>query len=77
MVLPFALSSQSTTNRYLVCGAESASLYLQVTSVDAEKGEVACVAQNEAVLEGLLTVFHVERSSHELCNVQNNLPILR
>lgn len=62
--------------RYLVCGAESASLYLQVTSVDFAKGEVVCIAQNEATLEGLLTVFHVERSSHELCNLQNTLPVL-
>jgi pyruvate kinase len=40
------------------------------------KGEVTCVAQNDAVLDGLLTVFHMERSSHELSNVQNTLPVL-
>ena len=34
--------------------------------------EVVCVAQNDAVLEGLLTVFHVERSddTEVMVNVQ-------
>ena len=100
--------------RYLVCGADVASLYLEVEAVEGTcvcvcvracvcvdrcgtcgrpvslllpstlvsplplpflpstvspspmcptGTEVTCVAQNDAVLEGLLTVFHVERSS--------------
>lgn len=35
-----------------------------------------CVANNDAVLDGLLTVFHAERSSEGLSNVQNHLPML-
>ncbi len=35
-----------------------------------------CVAKNNAVLEGLLTVYHVERSTNALVNVQNTLPLL-
>lgn len=38
--------------------------------------DVVCVAKNEALLDGLLTVFHVERSSDELLNLQNDLPLL-
>ncbi|KAG1656689.1 hypothetical protein FOA52_007259 [Chlamydomonas sp. UWO 241] len=60
--------------RYLVCGAESASLYLQVTSVEAS-GDVLCVAQNEATMEGMLTLFHVERSVFGVSNRQNTLPL--
>lgn len=60
--------------RYLVCGADSASLYLEVTEVVGT--EVICQAKNDAVLDGLLTVFHVERSIDTLANVQNELPLL-
>ncbi|GIL75743.1 hypothetical protein Vretimale_15284 [Volvox reticuliferus] len=60
--------------RYLVCGADSASLYLEV--VDVQGDDVVCVAKNDAVLDGLLTVFHAERSSEGLSNVQNDLPLL-
>lgn len=38
--------------------------------------DVICVAKNDAVLDGLLTVFHAERSSAGLSNVQNELPVL-
>lgn len=38
--------------------------------------DVVCVARNDALLDGLLTVFHVERSSDELLNLQNDLPLL-
>ncbi len=38
--------------------------------------DVFCVAKNNAVLEGLLTVFHTERSTDTLLNVQNTLPLL-
>ncbi len=67
--------SRSILSRYLASGGESSSLYLQVQEV---KGtEVICVAQNESVLEGLLCVFHAERSRGDgLSNVQNELPIL-
>jgi pyruvate kinase len=47
--------------RYLVSGADSASLYLRVEEVVGGT-DVVCTAQNDAVLDGLLTVFHVERS---------------
>ncbi len=39
--------------------------------------DIHCVANNAAVLEGLLCVFHVERSSgNGLSNTQNELPLL-
>lgn len=38
-------------------------------------GEVICKANNDASLGGLVTVFHVERSSGSLENVQNTLPV--
>lgn len=39
--------------------------------------DVFCIAQNSAVLEGLLCVFHAERShGGDLLNVQNELPLL-
>lgn len=60
--------------RYLVCGADSASLYMEVTEVT--ETDVICRAQNDAVLDGLLTVYHVERSSDQLLNLQNDLPLL-
>lgn len=37
--------------------------------------EVVCIARNEAVLGGLLTVFHTERSVSSLTNLQNELPV--
>lgn len=61
--------------RYLVSGADQASLYIKVESV--ENGtDVVCVAQNDATLDGLLTIFHVERSADGLSNAQNDLPLL-
>ena len=47
---------------------------MQVESVTKE--DVTCVARNSAELDGLLTVFHTERSTDALQNVQNDLPIL-
>lgn len=35
-----------------------------------------CHAHNDAVLDGLLTVFHTERSTSSLLNVQNDMGIL-
>ncbi len=40
------------------------------------KEDVSCTARNSADLDGLLTVFHTERSANTLQNVQNDLPIL-
>ena len=60
--------------RYLVTGADSSSLYLTVE--DVTPTEVICTAGNNAVLDGLLTVFHLERSAEGLSNLQNDLPAL-
>eukprot|EP00890_Picochlorum_soloecismus_P002397 jgi/Picsp_1/3158/NSC_05998-R1_pyruvate kinase len=60
--------------RYLVTGSETSSLFLEVEEVTAT--EVICVAKNNAVLDGLLTIFHQERSSEGLSNLQNDLPCL-
>ncbi|MEW5318442.1 MAG: hypothetical protein WDW38_009663, partial [Sanguina aurantia] len=38
--------------------------------------DIICRALNNAHLNGLLTVFNVERSDHELASMQNTLPIL-
>jgi pyruvate kinase len=46
----------------------------QIESV--AKEDITCVARNSAQLDGLLTVFHTERSTDALQNVQNDLPIL-
>ena len=46
----------------------------QVTGVSGT--EVYCTANNDATLGGLLTVFHTERSSDSLTNVQNSLPVI-
>jgi hypothetical protein len=40
--------------RYLVCGADSASLYLRVLQVEGQ--DIICEAQNSAVMDGLMTV---------------------
>lgn len=60
--------------RYLVCGADQASLYLTVKEVQGT--EILCEAKNDAELDGLLTVFHIERSNDTLLNVQNENPLL-
>jgi pyruvate kinase len=60
--------------RYLVTGADESSLFLEVVAV--EGGEVVCEAKNGAVLDGLLTIFHQERSATALSNLQNDLPAL-
>eukprot|EP00882_Tetradesmus_deserticola_P000941 GHRQ01001021.1.p1 GENE.GHRQ01001021.1~~GHRQ01001021.1.p1 ORF type:complete len:630 (+),score=269.85 GHRQ01001021.1:216-2105(+) len=59
--------------RYLGAGSDSASLYLTVQRV--EDGDIICKAQNGAVMDGLMTVFHMERSTDSLHNLQNNLPL--
>eukprot|EP00798_Chlamydomonas_sp_ICE-L_P008473 gene8473-4834_t len=79
MYAKFHLMAQKGDNiqiaRYLVSGAESSSLYLTVT--DVVDTEVHVIAQNDALLEGLLCVFHAERSGGGgVANIQNELPLL-
>ena len=38
--------------------------------------DVVCTANGNSELDGLLTVFHTERSSNSLANKQNDLPVL-
>ena len=47
---------------------------VQVDEVKSD--EVICTSHNSAQLDGLLTVFHTERSADSLQNIQNDLPIL-
>lgn len=47
---------------------------MQVDDVDGD--EVQCTANTNANLDGLVTVFHTERSPDALNNVQNDLPIM-
>jgi pyruvate kinase len=54
---------QLFVGRYLVNGAETSSLYLEVTAVDAATGAIACVALNDATLSGQLTIIHSDASS--------------
>jgi pyruvate kinase len=60
--------------RYLVTGAENSSLFMEVEEVNAT--EVICLAKNGCHLDGLLTIFHQERSTEGLSNLQNDLPCL-
>lgn len=46
----------------------------QVDSVNGP--DVVCVANNDTTLDGLLTIFHTERSVEGVSNMQNRLPIL-
>lgn len=43
---------------------------------EVKSDEVMCTSRNSAQLDGLLTVFHTERSADTLQNIQNDLPIL-
>lgn len=55
--------------RYLVCGSDSASLYLSVQQV--VDRDIVCVAQNSAVMDGLLTVstwLCTHAHTHTHCN---------
>lgn len=60
--------------RYLVTGSEDSSLYVKVDKIEGD--DVYCTANNHANLDGLVTIFHTERSSDTLNNVQNDLPIM-
>lgn len=43
---------------------------------DIQGDNVICTANNHANLDGLVTIFHTERSPDTLNNVQNDLPIM-
>lgn len=60
--------------RYLVTGSEDSSLYVKVDDIQGD--DVICTANNHANLDGLVTIFHTERSPDTLNNVQNDLPIM-
>ncbi|KAL4856094.1 Pyruvate kinase 2 [Chlorella vulgaris] len=60
--------------RYLTTGADESSVFLNVIEVSGS--EVVCTAASDAVLDGLLMVFHLERSGESLSNLQNDLPAL-
>ncbi|GMH36554.1 hypothetical protein BSKO_04422 [Bryopsis sp. KO-2023] len=62
-------------SRYLVTGADAASLYFKVVEINGE--DVICEAQSTAELDGLLTVYHMERNPYgQIDNTQNELPLL-
>lgn len=48
--------------------------HMQVEEIQGDN--VVCTAANHATLDGLVTIFHTERSSDVLNNVQNDLPIM-
>ncbi|PSC76198.1 pyruvate kinase [Micractinium conductrix] len=60
--------------RYLATGADESSVFLTVDAVNGN--EVVCSANSDAILDGLLMVFHTERSGESLSNLQNDLPVL-
>ena len=60
--------------RYLVSGADESSLYLEVNSVDG--CNVRCTAQNDAVMDGLLTVTHHSANESDMMSMQADLPVL-
>jgi pyruvate kinase len=70
MVMP---GDQLYIGRYLVTGADAASLYLEVKSKT--DTEITCVALNDAELGGLLTIFHMERNVAGILNKQNQQPL--
>ena len=43
---------------------------------DIQGDDVICTANNHDNLDGLVTIFHTERSPDTLNNVQNDLPIM-
>ena len=60
--------------RYLVSGADESSLYLEVQSIDGS--DVKCIAQNDAVMDGLLTVTHHAANQDDKACMQADLPLL-
>lgn len=55
-------------------GADESSLYLEVDSVDG--CNVRCTAQNDAVMDGLLTVTHHSANESDMMSMQADLPVL-
>lgn len=55
-------------------GADESSLYLEVDSVDG--CNVKCTAQNDAVMDGLLTVTHHSANERDMMSMQADLPVL-
>ena len=72
--LPFCISHDVACCRYLVSGADESSLYLEVNSVDG--CNVRCTAQNDAVMDGLLTVTHHSANESDMMSMQADLPVL-
>lgn len=62
LLLPVLCSDTIYIGRYLVCGSDSASLYLEVLSVNDQ--DILCEAKNGAVMDGLMTVSVVGLGSH-------------
>lgn len=60
--------------RYLSTGTELSAVYVEVLEV--VDSRVKCKCKNPAVLDGLVTVFHCERSKSGQENVQNHLPVM-
>ena len=54
----------------ILCCTDCCSQVVETTATD-----VICEARNDAVLGGLLTVFHTERATSGVTNVQNELPV--
>ena len=61
-------------NARMAWSSDTVKLHAQVDEVKSD--EVICTSRNSAQLDGLLTVFHTERSADSLQNIQNDLPIL-
>lgn len=61
--------------RYLVTGSDSASLYLEVLSVQDQ--DIICQAQNSAVMDGLMTVSVSVRHRHTLMVPAPHAPLLK
>jgi hypothetical protein len=54
LLLPVLCADTIYIGRYLVCGSDSASLYLEVLAVNDQ--DILCEAKNGAVMDGLMTV---------------------
>lgn len=76
-------------SRYLATGSDSSTLYLEVINiiifkitknvkvVDYNETDIICKAKYDATMDGLFTVWHIERENYGLIsNTQNSNPIL-
>ena len=71
---PAVVTAPGFLCRYLVSGADDSSLYLEVKSV--EGSDVICIAQNDAAMDGLLTVTHHSSNDEDKGSMQADLPLL-